>query len=450
MKSWDISIIGKGGDMFIKMKHLAFHAWLLGTLISFVTVTVALAAPGDLDTTFSSDGRVLTDSGGRFDRVYGIAIQPNGKIVSVGYSEGAGGIDFLVTRYNANGSLDTTFSGDGRSTGNFGGNDTAYDVAFQSNDKIVVVGTTCNASNMCNVAIARLNANGSADSTFSGDGRVVTDFAKADNSARAITIQPDNKIVLAGTVFNGTDDDFAIYRYNSNGSLDTTFSGDGRVRFGFGSGRAESASAMDIQDSDGKIVVVGSSSSSANGYDFALARLNPGGSLDATFSGDGRQLTSFGADDIAIGFAGLPDGRMVLVGQKIIWASSMSHFAIARYNPNGTLDTTFNVTGKKVFSIFPGFWSYAHDAFISTSGKIVVVGATDVGGNIFDFAVVRLNPGGGFDNTFSNDGKVTIDFGGDDLAYTLARQPSDGKYVLGGSSSVGPGGSDFALARVLP
>lgn len=438
--------------MFPRIKRLVLKGWLLTTLISLLAFTVALAASGDLDTTFGTGGKVLTDFAGRFDRVFDIALQSNGKIVAVGYSQATSGTDFSVTRYNPNGLRDSTFSGDGKIIVNFGGDDTAWAVEVQSDNKIVVAGETCKTTSAtgCNVAMVRFNANGSLDTTFSGDGKVVTDFAGNHNAAKAIAIQSDNKIVLAGYVFNGTNYDFAIYRYNPNGSLDTTFSKDGRARVGFGVGRNDFADAVDIQDSDRKIVVVGSSGSSGNGNDFALVRLTPGGAFDTTFSGDGRQLTNLGADDLAYGFAGQPDGKLVVVGQRINLAQTKSSIAVARYNPNGSLDTTFNFSGFKVFSIFTDLWSFGYDVFVTSNGKIVVGGSTDVGGNIFDFTIVRLNPGGTLDRTFSGDGKVTIDFGGDDLAYAISRQPSDGKYVLGGSSSVGPGGSDFALVRVRP
>jgi len=449
--------------MFTHFKRMAWKASLSTTLISLLVFTIALAASGDLDAAFDGDGLVTTDFGVgvRSDVAYGIAIQANGKIVAAGssFETSTSNYDFALARYNPNGSLDTTFSGDGKLITNFGSNDEAWDVAVQSDGKIIAAGRTCNSSGLaCNVALARYNTNGTLDTTFSGDGKQITDFDGGDNgSLGGLAIQSDGKIVLAGYVWNGMNNDFAVYRYNTNGTLDSSLTGDGMLRFGFGLGREDRATDLDIQRTDGKIVVAGYSSGGANGYDFAIARLNPGGGFDTTFSGDGRQITNFGGEDFAYGFAGQPDGKMVVIGQKINFAYTMSTFAIARYNPNGSLDDTFGQllptgkrNGKKVFSVVPGAWSYAYDAVVQPGGKILVMGANEAGSGLFDFALVRLNPGGGFDTSFSGDGKVTIDFGNNEHGRALVRQPSGGKYLLAGFIDDGTLGSDFALARVLP
>ena len=343
--------------MFVQFKQLTWKASLLATILSILAFTIALAAPGDLDTTFDGDGKVTTNvvptSPGRSDIAWGVAIQANGKIVAAGLSEipGTFSQDFAVTRYNTNGSLDTTFSGDGRLITNFGGGDLAFDVAVQPNGKIVVVGQSCPGSDICNVALARYNSNGTLDTTFSGDGKQKTDFGGGDNRAHSVAIQSNGKIVLGGWMWNGTNRDFAIYRYNSNGTLDTTFSGDGMVNIGFGAGRQDRATDLVIQ-SDGKIVVVGDTgdASDAN-YNFAVARLNANGSLDTTFSGDGKQVSNFGGEDYSAAVTLQADGKIVVAGNKFVIATSINAFALARYNVDGSLDTTFNGTGRKVFTV---------------------------------------------------------------------------------------------------
>jgi uncharacterized delta-60 repeat protein len=140
---------------------------------------------------------------------------------------------------------------------------------------------------------------------------------------------------------------------------------------------------------------------------------------------------------------------MVVVGQTVIGASS--YIAIARYLQNGNPDTTFLGMGKRIFRLTPGLDAFATDAIVQPDNKIVILGAAlNPNNHLFDFALVRLNPNGRFDRTFSGDGKVTIEFVGDDIGYSLARRPSDGKYVLGGKNDVSPSGVDFALAQVLP
>ena len=445
-------------------KRVTWKASILTILVGLLAFTVVLAASGGLDTTFGGDGLVTSfavpSNPNRWDIGVDIAIQPNGKIVAAGWSlvPSTNNQDFALIRYNKNGSLDTTFSGDGRLLTNLGGVDYAYDVALQPDGKIVVAGLKCNlpTSNpnaICDLALARYKTNGGLDTTFSGDGKVVTDFGGGNNgSYGGLVIQPDGKIVVAGFMWNGTDYDFAVYRYKANGSPDNAFGANGKVRIPFGNGRKDIANALAFQNNDGKIVVSGyTGSSSDTNRDFAMVRLNPNGTRDTSFSGDGKVTTNFGSDEIGLGLDGHQDGRIVLVGQKID-AGGFHFIAIARYKPNGQPDTTFNKTGKKVFRVGPtaGTWhSYASDVIVQPNNQIIVLGNTSDFISINDIALIRLNNNGGFDNAFGTKGKMFIDFGGDDYAYDLTRQSSDSKYVLVGNTNA-IGGNDFALARVLP
>jgi uncharacterized delta-60 repeat protein len=430
-----------------------YKSVLLSMIFSLLGVTIALAASGDLDPTFDGDGLVTTDlSGGRADGLLAIAIQPDGKIVAAGFSNVTSNInsDFALTRYNTDGSLDISF---GKRFTDFGIGDAANDVALQSDGKIVVSGRTCDNLGNCDLALARYNSDGTLDTTFSGDGKLIEVVGGiSDGAFGDLAIQSNGKIVVAGYIDNGTDFDFAVFRYLSNGSLDNTFNGDGRVRVGFGAGQRDRAVDLVIQ-SDRKIVVAGNTSKSDG--NFALIRLNPNGTLDRTFSGDGKQITNFGGFSDARGVALQPDGKIVLVGAAA--SNGLDTFAIARYNTNGNLDTTFGKllptgkhSGKRVFSIVAGVDSIAYDVIVQPDGKIVVAGTTGDGLNLshHDFALVRLKPNGSFDPTFGQGGKVIVDFGDDDLGLVLARQPSDGKYVFGGWAITSTH-FDFALARVL-
>jgi uncharacterized delta-60 repeat protein len=455
--------ITKWGRWTAFFKRVTWKASALTMLISLLAFTVVLAASGGLDKTFSGDGLVTSfavpSDPNRWDIGYDIAIQPNGKIVAAGWNlvPFSNNQAFALIRYNKNGSLDTTFSGDGRLLTNLGGVDYAYDVAVQPDGKIIAVGLKCNLptsnpSAICDVALARYKTNGALDKTFSGDGKVLTDFGGGDNgSTGGLVIQPDGKIVVAGYMWNGADYDFAVYRYKANGSPDNTFGTNGKVRIPFGTGRKDIANALALQSNDGKIVVSGyTGNASDTNRDFAMVRLNPNGTRDTSFSGDGRVTTNFGGDEIGIGLDGHQDGRIVLVGQKID-AGGIHFIAIARYKSNGKPDTTFNGTGKKVFRVgpTPGTWhSWAADVIVQPNNQIVVLGNTSDFISINDIAIIRLNNNGGFDNNFGTQGKMFIDFGGDDYGYDLARQ-SDSKYVLVGNTNA-TGGQDFALARVLP
>ena len=442
--------------MSAKLNRIKWNVSLLTTVISLLTFTVALAASGDLDTSFDGDGRVTTNFGspnpGRHDAALGVAIQADGKIVAVGLSAvpSTNKQDFAIARYNIDGSLDTTFYTNGKRLTDFGGFEQAADVAMQSDGKIVVVGIVGSAPGTIGIydaAIARYNSDGTLDTTFSGDGKQTTDFGGNTNNIVGVAIQSNGKIVAVGTMVNSNgNNNFAIYRYLPNGSLDPTFSVDGKVSIGFGIGRQDFAYDVAIQ-SDGKIVVVGTTrDTNGSNSNFAIARLNNNGTLDTTFSGDGKQFTNLGADEVALGLALQLDGKLVVVGVKRI--PNFRFFAVARYNTVGSLDTTFNGSGKKAFSILSSEPSEAADVTVQSDGKILVGGSTGNGGQ-FDFALVRLTPSGGFDTAFSGDGKVTVDFGGYEFGSALAVQPSDDRYVMAGDTVSGVQ-RDFALARVLP
>jgi uncharacterized delta-60 repeat protein len=250
-----------------------------------------------------------------------VALQANGKIVAVG-SNGHGG--FALARYNTTGSLDTSFSGDGKQETDFGGGDEATDVALQADGKVVAVGDAGFGSGSA-FALARYNANGSLDTSFSEDGKQITSFDPGccdGDSASGVAIQANGKIVAVGSDGQGG---FALARYNPNGSLDPSFSGEGMQETDFGVG-FDFAADVTLQG-DGKIVAVGRGGPSV---DFALARYNSNGSLDLTFSGDGKRTTDFGGFDFANGVALQGDGKIVAVGEGS-GTDGTEDFALARY-----------------------------------------------------------------------------------------------------------------------
>jgi uncharacterized delta-60 repeat protein len=366
---------------------------------------------GSLDTSFDTDGKVTTDIS-TSDQGYAVAIQSDDKIVVAGYNANA---DFAVARYNSDGSLDTaTFN----PTGGFGGPpnspgmvttavgtyDYGHAVTIQvvgAEEKIVVAGYISATDD--DFGVIRYNSNGSLDTTFNPGGAlppgtagaVTTDFGGADDKAWAVTIQPaDNKIVAAGNSGN----DFAVARYNVDGSPDTSFDSDGKLTTDFGTS-GDYGKAVAIQY-DGKIVVAG-----YDANDFAVIRYNSNGSLDTSFGSDGMATTDLGSGaDRAWGVALQSDGRIVAAGY------SNNDFAVARYNSNGSLDTSFG-TGGKVITDIDG--SIDNGNAVAVAGdKIYVAGKAYVAasGND-DFAVVCYNSDGSLDTSFDTDGKVTTDFG---------------------------------------
>ena len=249
----------------------------LKKLILGLIITISLsnlqspvwAAAGELDTTFDTDGKVTTSIGSGDDYVNSVVLQSDGKIVAAGYSYNGSNYDFAIVRYNTDGSLDTTFDTDGKVTTPIAsGDDRAYSVVLQSDGKIVAAGYSYNGSDN-DFAIVRYNTDGSLDTTFDTDGKVTTPIGSRSDTAYGVVLQSDGKIVAAGYSFNGSDNDFAIVRYNTNGSLDTTFGTGGKVTTPIGSGNEEANSV--VLQSDGKIVVAGSSVNGSN-YDFAVVR----------------------------------------------------------------------------------------------------------------------------------------------------------------------------------
>ena len=270
-------------------------------LVSYSVPIPVSAADGATDTFFDSDGKLTTDFSAAMTTRLPSPSNRTARSSPPGVPSMFGTFDFALARYNADGRLDTTFDSDGKLTTDFFGSDNAATaVAVQSDGKIVVAGYAWNQdTGTPDFALARYNADGRLDTTFDSDGKLTTDFFSLFGSfdiATAVAVQSDGKIVAAGyaeTFWFDSDltSDFALARYNADGSLDTTFDSDGKLTTDFfgGGGRDDEAIAVAVQ-SDGKIVAAGYSSPNA---DFALARYNADGSLDTTFDSDGRLTTDF-------------------------------------------------------------------------------------------------------------------------------------------------------------
>lgn len=315
-------------------------------------------------------------------------------------------------------------------------------------------------------AVARYNLDGTLDTSFGGKGWVAVDFGSSQDVATAVVVQPDGRIVVAGySNVNATDPsrnfgyEFALLRLNSDGSLDTSFDGDGKQTIDFGIGE-DMAQALVLRP-DGKLLVSGNRFIANLGYGFEVAQLNPDGSLDQSFNGSGIQFVDFGTPyDYNSDLALQPDGKIVLVGTlDSIWLSTDPHgydFAVARLNTDGTLDTSFDDDGRQSIDLESDF-DFGTAVAVQPDGKIVVSGNSFQAGG-YDFAVARLNADGSLDTSFDGDGRQTVDFGGtpvldefnflDEDARDMVLQP-DGKIVVAGSVlREEPIGYDFAVARL--
>jgi uncharacterized delta-60 repeat protein len=405
---------------------------------------------GTLDASFGTSGKATTDFGIPA-AARTLAVQADGNILVAGVAVVNGGTDFALAHYDSSGTLDTSFGTGGKVTTAFdfpGNFDRVFTVVPQPDGKFVAVGSTV-MNPFANFALARFNANGTLDASFGTGGIVTTGFGVSAEATSA-AVQADGKIVAAGFANLDGAHDFALVRYNSNGTLDASFGTGGKVTTAFLSQGFSEAQANSVAvQPDGRIVAAGNAMV-GGAFDFALARYNSNGTLDASFGTGGRVTTDFaGANDQAESVAVQPDGRIIAAGAAGLFINRGFDFALARYNSNGTLDTSFGTSGK-VTTDFAGANDVPSEPSaiaLQGDGKIVVVGQTFVGG-FSDFALVCFNSNGTLDASFGTGGKVTTNFASaDDVPFSVAVQP-DGNIVVAGGATIN-GRADFALARYV-
>jgi len=428
-------------------------------LTLFLTMQMAQAVDGDLDPTFGTGGMVMTDLNRSTDLANAVAIQSDGKLVVVGqtyknndYSDE----DFAVTRYNTDGTLDNTFGRGGKVRTDFPGLAAVPSaVVIQPDGKIVVAGGAFPQFTFAgNFEVVRYNPNGSLDRSFGNGGIVTTTFPEG-SYAFDVALQPDGKIVAAGTVFvdfipgEPSNTDFALARYNPDGTPDAAFGSGGQVSTDF-VGMEDDAFSVLIQ-SDGKIVAVGSANSPATYYDFAAVRYLSNGTIDTAFGVAGKVSTDFGDHnfDRAQSAALQSDGKIVAAGFAISQNGLSENFAVARYTANGVLDTTFSRDGITQID-FGNCCQSAYQVLLQSDGKIITVGYPNTEDSDSDFLLARLNPRGSLDPTFGVGGRVRTSFGDLNGGANGAVLQSDGKIVaVGFQATFSNQWSNFALARYV-
>jgi uncharacterized delta-60 repeat protein len=304
----------------------------------------------------------------------------------------------------------------------------ARDLVVLADGSVITV-QTATSSGASNLALVKYRPDGSVDTGFGSGGLTVSPFAAVNDSGFAVAVQADGRILVAGQVHNGTNDDAVILRYLADGTLDTGFGSGGTVTY-------DSGGADDIQDlvvqGDGRIVAVGKA-----GSDTLVLRLNTDGSLDTGFSGDGVFTIDTGGTDLAAAVALQADGRIVVAG------TTGSAAYVLRLNTNGTIDTGFNGTGIATSS-FGAASAYAvGDVLVQADGGIIVAGAHGTG----HWGLTRFNTGGTLDTSFNGTGHLVESFGGNWGNVAGVEQLSDGTLVVGGYMDLGKGQSDWVLAR---
>jgi uncharacterized delta-60 repeat protein len=387
---------------------------------------------GSLDTSFNGTGKIIKVMASTGEEAKGIAFQSDGKIVVAGHSDG----DVVILRYNTNGTLDTSFNSTGMVVKDVASDyEEAYNVALQSDGKIVVGGYT-NVGSYSDVLLIRVDSTGAIDPTFDGDGIVSTAIGSRNEEAKSIAIQSDGKIVVAGYYDNEINGIGLVLRYNSNGTLDNTFATNGVDTTAIGTNANDFADI--VLQTNGKIVVVGSNYNGTD-YDFALRRYETDGTIDGTLNPLGKVITSVLSDSWAAATVLQPNGKIIAGGTA--WDGSQNKFAVARYTSTGALDNTFGSSGivtTAVGTSDDGIYSIA----VQTDGKIVAAGYTKNGSNVYQFAVVRYDSTGALDNTFGTNGKVTKQVGSSgNWGYGVAIQ-TDGKILI-----VGDANSEIVVVR---
>ena len=357
----------------------------------------------------------------------------------------ARGIEQLESRRLLSGGyLDNSFSTDGLATASVSGfSISATDMAVLSNRKVIVVGTaTSNSTHNTFMEVARYNANGTLDTSFGVSG---FSSSRVPGSAAAVAMQSDGKIVVVGTDSGGSE--FKVVRFTANGDLDTTFNHTGVAVTTFDSSGPNSAGAADVAiQKDGKIVVAGRAYTGgflSSNFDAAVVRYNTNGSIDGSFGSGGKADIGLGdreyGEALTIDYAGNsannPDfGKIVVVGAAANTPDTTRKFLIARLKTNGQLDTSFHHTGK-FSSAFVSEYQYsdARAVVVQASNKIVIVGSVGATStSAHNFGIIRLNPDGSGDSSFGpSNGQTEVDFGANDAADSVVVSQT-GKLLVGG------------------
>lgn len=414
--------------------------WLAGALSLLVPAARADAAGGSLDPGFGGTGFVITAVGPGDQRAHAMALAPDGKVLVAGMAEAGAYWDTIVVRYNADGTLDPSFDGDGKVVNSFSvRTDRAGAVAVQPDGKVVVAGDLYDTGpGSSRIYVARYTTAGKLDTTFAGTGlRTVTLPGSTGGAGYAIRILADGRIVVAGMAGYDT----AVLRLKSDGSYDTTLGGDGLVTISTGASVDYATSLVVL--GDGRMVLAGSTNAGI-GSKIAVARLQADGTPDATFNTTGVATTAIAGTTFGNALVVQPDGKMVVAGRT----GDVFNPVVVRYNPDGSLDTTFKGTGilRLTDREFDSFEALA----LQSDGHLLAVGrsSTPVPG---EASVTRIEPGGLVDTAFGADGTVRVHnpaISSLGSAGTVGLLQPDGKLLIAGRHTSGLDDDDLLVARL--
>ncbi len=419
-----------------KSKHV------LLVIIWWVSASIAWAQPGTLDVNFDGDGKMTIDNGAN-EYISSVALQADQKIIVAGY-EGSGSVmDFSVGRLNPDGSSDNTFGTGGFVSVDVNSSiDIGYEVHVQPDGKILLTGVS-NGGGVVSMALIRLNADGVLDPTFGNNGIVISIGSYSNLVSNSSELLSDGKILVAGYYLGTNSQDLVVGRFNSDGSVDNTFSFDGFASYDIG-GNSDIATVV-RQQADGKILVGGKTKDAiSNEWDLLIVRFTNDGLIDQTFGTNGRVTMHMGmADDECNDIRILGDGKIMVAGTSdAIFGPAM---ALAKLNPDGSLDTQFGNNGYVTFSTTPTE-SDISAMIVTPDNRIVVVGFIGAGTS-GDFAIARRNADGSTDSSFGTNGGSSIDFNGDYDRATHVVMQDDGLLLAVGYTFAT--NSDIAIARYI-
>jgi len=402
--------------------------------VTDVAVHCANVSTGGLDTNFGSGGRVSVPGAGEARAVLPSRITE--RIVTVGPRQDGLNFHFSfgATQHDFAGNLDDTFGTHGIATTGLGGaDDKAFDADYRDDSRIVAVGQA-DPKGLANTdfGVMGYTVDGQPDLNFGAAGFRTTDIAGFGDSANAVTIQFDGKIVVAGFAFTDpVNQDFAIVRYNADGTLDNSWGGDGIVTTDFGT-QSDSARGVVIGEND-TIIAAGNA-----GEDVALARYLPDGTPDRTFAGDGTVIQDLGSDDVANGV--IATGSNILIAGTRLGPKANLDAYVASFGGNGDLNLGFGTAGIADADLSDGN-DFGDDLGFDSQGNILVAG-TATSATITDMALMRFTPDGTLDRT------LTVDFhGAGDFGHDVSGD-ADGGIVVAGSTANG-GDNEFALMRAF-
>ena len=336
------------------------------------------------------------------------------------------------------GTANDSFAGDAIVLTNLGGIDQAFASVLQGDGKLIVVGRAFDAASG-DFAVVRYNPDGSLDPTFGSAGTLTLDFNGALDEARGVLVQPGGGIVVVGSAFNPSTNrpEFALARFDSSGNLDASFGSAGKLSLSL-TGNIDSAYAVAMQP-NGSLLVAGEA---ANG--FALTRFDSNGNLDLSYGqGDGIAVVpGFGGVAAGLKVVVQPDGKAVVVGIGYVNTTNNYDVVVARFTADGVLDPSFSGDGFLTLDLSGGFNEDATSVILQPDGQIVVSAGPGNSSNGFDFLLLRFNPDGTPDLSFGGgDGIASVDFAPFGQGKSVVQQ-GDGKFIVSGTV-----GANFAMSR---